>query len=138
MLHNVLNRRLDEVSRREEGPFYGALMGCEQLTRRCEAHCLEVVAYDRRICEGIEAALTEIARLRVHGIADVRPNCAMPPCRLRAALHLCADNDAQRYVAAGHAVAAMLAALLHTQRQLRGVPLRPLRCFALTASWRVA
>lgn len=80
MLHNVLNRRLDEVCRREEGPFYGALMGCEPLTRRCEAHCLDVVAYERRICEGVEAALTEIARLRMHGIPDVRPRCTGRVC----------------------------------------------------------
>jgi hypothetical protein len=80
LLQSIINRRLDEVSRREPSPFYRAVFATDSLTRECEAHVLDISTFQGRICEGIEAVLLEIARLRVHGISDVCPVTLALPC----------------------------------------------------------
>jgi hypothetical protein len=68
----MLNRRLDMVARREDGPFYTAVTATDNLLRACELHVCEVAPYERRICDALSGVLTELARARLHGFTDVR------------------------------------------------------------------
>jgi hypothetical protein len=74
ILLSIINRRLDCVSRQEAGPFYTACMTTEPLLQSFEAHSLAVVPYEGRICEALQGVLMELARLRVHGVSEVRPS----------------------------------------------------------------
>ena len=72
MFEAILNRRLDIISRRDEAPFFGAGLSYDLLLRRCKSHMLVVAPHDKQVCKALRAVMTEMARLRMHGIADVR------------------------------------------------------------------
>jgi zinc protease len=63
----MLNIRLDELTRRENPPFLGAGMGRWDMVRSASVVSLGAVVPDGGLERGLEAAATEVERVRRHG-----------------------------------------------------------------------
>jgi zinc protease len=67
-LHDqMLNIRLEELTRRENPPFLGAAMGRWNMVRTAEVVSLGAVVQDGGLERGLESAATEVERVRRHG-----------------------------------------------------------------------
>lgn len=82
LFHLMLNRRLAVVSRRPGCPFYAAQSSTEGLMASCATHTCGIMPLPGKTLEALETVLLELARLRMHGAAEVRGS--PPP---RASLH---------------------------------------------------
>ena len=70
-LHDLmLNQRLDELTRRENPPFIGAGAGRSRFVRPVLFASLGVVVPDGGLERGLEAAATEVERVRRHGFTS--------------------------------------------------------------------
>ncbi|HEX9895924.1 MAG TPA: insulinase family protein, partial [Gemmatimonadales bacterium] len=63
----MLNLRLEELTRRENPPFIAAGMGRWNMVRTAEVVSLGAVVQDGGLARGLEAAATEVERVRRHG-----------------------------------------------------------------------
>lgn len=70
MFHMALNQRFFKLSRQPDPPFYSATSGGENLVRPARAFLASAACKDRGTLAALEAILTEIARVRLHGFSD--------------------------------------------------------------------
>ena len=66
----MLSGRLDELAQKPDAPFLQAYAGVDQLVRTREAFSLAALVKDDGMRAGLEALLTEVERVRVHGFSE--------------------------------------------------------------------
>lgn len=67
LYNSMLNLRLDEISRKPDGPFLGASSQSGGLVRSVDIYALQAAVADGGAERGIEAVLTEAERVARHG-----------------------------------------------------------------------
>jgi zinc protease len=67
LIDEMLNDRLDELTRRADPPYIRASAGYGGMTRGKDAFQMRLTVTEQGIERGFEAALTELARVRQHG-----------------------------------------------------------------------
>ena len=72
LLHTILNRRLNNLCRQGGCPVYAAQSSTEPVVTNCSAHNVIIVPLPGAELAALETVMMELARLRVHGAAQVR------------------------------------------------------------------
>lgn len=67
LYNEMLNKRLEELTKQPEPPFINAYSSSRSLVRTKEVYSLTAVVKDNEIERGLEALLTEAARVQQHG-----------------------------------------------------------------------
>ena len=67
LFYMMLNYRLNDIVREADSPFLGAFVGDNQLVRGVNFQDVGVLARQGEVLSGLDAALTEIERVRRHG-----------------------------------------------------------------------
>lgn len=70
LFERMLNLRLDEISREADSPFLGASVGSGNLVRTLETLSVSAQVQDEEVLPGLEALLTEVERVRLHGFTE--------------------------------------------------------------------
>ncbi|CAL5222596.1 g4987 [Coccomyxa viridis] len=70
IFQTALNKRFFRISRQRHPPFYAAEAGTEGITQTIRAMVLTAVVQDGHAAEGLEAILTEVARVRAYGFSE--------------------------------------------------------------------
>jgi hypothetical protein len=68
----MLNRRLNNLCRKGGCPVYAAQTSTEPMVRNCAAHHVTIVPLPGATLPALEMVLLELARIRLHGAAEVR------------------------------------------------------------------
>ena len=72
LLHAILNRRLNNLCRQANCPVYAAQSSTEPVVTNCSAHNVIIVPLPGEELAALETVMVELARLRLHGAAEVR------------------------------------------------------------------
>ncbi len=67
LFEQMLNLRLEEISREADSPFVGASVGSGALVRTLETLSVSAQVQDEEVLQGLEAILSEVERVRRHG-----------------------------------------------------------------------
>ncbi|MBI3959817.1 MAG: insulinase family protein [Chloroflexi bacterium] len=70
LFEQMLNLRLEEISREADSPFVGAGVGSSALVRTLETLSVSAQVQDEEVLQGLEAILTEVERVRRHGFTE--------------------------------------------------------------------
>lgn len=70
LFRSMLNFRLDEISRQADSPFLGASVGEGGLVRDVTTLSVSAQVREGEVLSGLEAALTEVERVRRHGFTQ--------------------------------------------------------------------
>eukprot|EP00877_Chromochloris_zofingiensis_P010304 jgi/Chrzof1/5527/Cz16g06120.t1 len=77
LFQQCFNSRLYRLSRAADPPFFMASVGDEGICRGVDAYVLTAVAKEGQTLRALEAALLELARVRLHGFSDKEVALAM-------------------------------------------------------------
>jgi len=69
VFEQMLNLRLDEISREADSPFVGAGVGSGALVRPLKTLSISAQVQDENVLQGLDAILTEVERVRRHGFS---------------------------------------------------------------------
>ena len=69
LFYQMLNFRFTEISRKTDSPFLGAFVGEGKFLRGFDSHSVTVQARKGEVLSSLDAALTEVERVRRHGFA---------------------------------------------------------------------
>ena len=67
LYNRMLNARLYEITQKPEAPFLGAFTGVAGFVRPTDFYVMQAIVRDGGVPRGLEALLTEAARVRQHG-----------------------------------------------------------------------
>ncbi len=70
LFNNIVNARLDEIARRADAPFLGASVFKGAFVRPAEFYGASAQVDEDSVLVGLEAVLTEAARVRQHGFTE--------------------------------------------------------------------
>ncbi|WOL03023.1 zinc protease PQQL-like [Canna indica] len=70
MFHCALNQRLFKISRRKDPPYFSCSSAADVLVRPVKAYIITSNCRERGTIEALEAMLTEVARVRLHGFSE--------------------------------------------------------------------
>jgi zinc protease len=68
LFEGAVNARLAEISRRPDAPFLGAGIASSNLVRAGQTYAAQAAAKEGQILPSLEVLLTEVARVREHGL----------------------------------------------------------------------
>ncbi|CAL9145042.1 unnamed protein product [Musa hybrid cultivar] len=70
MFHCALNQRFFKISRRTDPPYFSCSSAADALVRPVKAYIMTSSCRERGTIEALEAMLTEVARVRLHGFSE--------------------------------------------------------------------
>lgn len=68
LFEGIINERLGEIAQQPSAPFLAGEIGSARLVRAGQTYAASAVAKEGKVLESLESLLTEVARVRAHGL----------------------------------------------------------------------